>query len=58
MFGGAALLGLGVAATAGPMYRWGLRKAVKEMESALAAVDTSMRSLDIFGDRPRDLGPE
>lgn len=55
--GGALLLGVGVLAAAGPLYRWGLRKAEQEMASSLAAVETSMRALDIFGERLRDLGP-
>jgi hypothetical protein len=47
---GAIALGLGVMAAAGPLYRWEIAKTTQELSSALAAVDASIRSLDIFGE--------
>lgn len=49
---GAALVGAAVLAASGPMYRWEMRKAAKELEDALAAVDGGIRALDIFGEVP------
>ena len=49
---GAVALGLGAMALAGPIYRWEIRKTVEEMNGALNAVDTAIRSLDIFGENP------
>jgi hypothetical protein len=57
MIAGAVVLGLGVLAGAGPVYRWEIRKTVKEMEDALAAIDASMRAFDIFGENPPPLPP-
>ncbi len=57
---GAAVVGAAVLAGAGPVYRWEVRKAAKELEDALAAVDGGIRALDIFGEvpstGPRSLG--
>jgi hypothetical protein len=50
--GGALVLGVGVIVAAGPVYRWGIGKTSDEMDDALAAVDSSIRSLDIFGEPP------
>jgi hypothetical protein len=55
--GGLALAGLlvggvTVMATAGPLYRWEIRKAEAELQAALASVDAALRSIDIFGDAP------
>ena len=52
VLGGALLLGGGVLAAAGPVYRWELRKTTEELDTALAAVDTSIRAIDIFGEVP------
>jgi serine/threonine protein kinase len=49
---GAVVVGVGVMASAGPLYRWEIRKAIKEMEDALTAIDASMRAFDIFGEAP------
>jgi hypothetical protein len=49
---GAVVVGVGVLASAGPLYRWEIRKAIKEMEDALTAIDASMRAFDIFGEAP------
>jgi len=49
---GAVGLGLAALAVSGPIYRWEIRKAVEELNGALAAVDTAIRSLDIFGENP------
>ena len=49
---GALVLGVGVLAAAGPLYRWEIRKTSEELANALAAIDTSIRSLDIFGEAP------
>lgn len=51
--GGVALCGIGCLSLAGVSYRWTIRKAQKELQNALAAIDTSMRAFDIFGDTPR-----
>ncbi len=48
--GGAMLMGLGILSCCGPVYRWELAKATAELDAALAAVDTAIRSTDIFGD--------
>ena len=50
VMGGALALGVGALALSGPMYRWGIRKATDELGAALTAVDTSIRSIDIFGE--------
>lgn len=52
-FGAAALLGLAGLAISGPVYRWEMRKTTDELNAALAAIDTSLRAFDIFGDAPR-----
>lgn len=49
---GALLAGVAVLATAGPLYRWEIRKTEAELQAALAAIDVAMRSIDIFGDVP------
>ncbi len=49
---GAVVLGVGAMAVAGPIYRWEIRKTVEELTGALTAVDTAIRSLDIFGENP------
>jgi hypothetical protein len=46
------LLGVGVLALVGPLYRWEVGKTTQELSNALAAVDTAIRSLDIFGEAP------
>ena len=55
--GGLALAGLlvggvTVMATAGPLYRWEIRKTEAELQAALGAIDAALRSIDIFGDAP------
>ncbi len=50
--GVAAVLGLAALAASGPCYRWEIRKAGAEMQAALAAIETSLRSIDIFGSAP------
>lgn len=57
VIGGALALSVGVIVAAGPVYRWGIDKASGEMSDALAAVDTSIRSFDIFGEAPSALPP-
>jgi eukaryotic-like serine/threonine-protein kinase len=55
--GGAALLGLGSLVFFGPGYRYALRKCTAELNASLTAVDTAIRSVDIFGEslhHPRD----
>lgn len=52
--GGALLLGVGVIAAAGPLYRWEMKKTSEELSAALAAVDNSIRSLDIFGETAQE----
>ena len=54
---GALVVGVGILAGAGPLYRWEIRKAIQEMQDALAAVDASMRAFDIFGEAPPPLPP-
>ncbi len=49
---GALVLGVGVLAVAGPLYRWEIGKTTQELSNALAAVDTAIRSIDIFGETP------
>lgn len=49
---GAVALGVAALAVAGPIYRWEIRKTVEELNGALTAVDTAIRSLDIFGENP------
>jgi hypothetical protein len=49
---GALLAGVAVLATAGPLYRWEIRKAEAELQAALAAIDVALRSIDIFGEAP------
>jgi hypothetical protein len=49
---GALLAAVAVLAAAGPMYRWGIRKTETELQAALAAIDVTMRSIDIFGEAP------
>lgn len=51
---GALVLGVGVIAAAGPLYRWEIRATADELEKALAAVEGSIRSLDIFGETTSD----
>lgn len=48
----AVVVGFGILAGAGPLYRWEIRKAVSELEAALTAIDASMRAFDIFGETP------
>jgi hypothetical protein len=50
--GAAAVTGLAVAACAGPIYRWEIGKTAQELEAALAAVETGIRAMDIFGEAP------
>ena len=45
---GAGVLGMAAMLTSGPMYRWGLREAEKELRAALDAVNASMRVIDVF----------
>jgi hypothetical protein len=47
---GAAAVGVGALASAGPVYRWEIRKTTAELEAALAAIDAGIRALDIFGE--------
>jgi len=49
---GAVLTAVALLATAGPLYRWEIRKTEAELQAALAAIDVAMRSIDIFGDAP------
>jgi eukaryotic-like serine/threonine-protein kinase len=48
----ALLVGMGMVAMTGPLYRWEIRKATEELRAALTAVDASMRAFDVFGDPP------
>jgi len=48
--GGAALLGVGALALVGPGYRYNLRKCTAELNASLGAIDTAIRSVDIFGE--------
>ncbi|MBL0173231.1 MAG: serine/threonine protein kinase [Gemmatimonadaceae bacterium] len=57
VFGGALALGLGLIAVAGPTYRWGIGKTSQELSDALASVDSSIRSIDIFGEAPPPSSP-
>ncbi len=50
--GAAAVLGVAALAISGPIYRWEIGKANEEMSNALAAVETAIRSVDIFGSAP------
>ncbi|HYW30873.1 MAG TPA: serine/threonine-protein kinase [Gemmatimonas sp.] len=50
--GGAIVLGLAAVACVGPLYRWEIRKATTELETALAAVEAGIRAKDIFGEAP------
>lgn len=54
---GAVALGVGAVAVSGPIYRWEIRKTVEELTGALTAVDTAIRSLDIFGENPPPSAP-
>jgi eukaryotic-like serine/threonine-protein kinase len=54
---GAVVLGVGAVAASGPIYRWEIKKTVEELTGALAAVDTAIRSLDIFGENPLPSAP-
>jgi predicted Ser/Thr protein kinase len=47
---GAALGGMGALTFAAPLYRWQVRKSTAELNAALAAIETSMRTIDIFGE--------
>lgn len=47
---GAALGGMGALTFAAPLYRWQVRKSTTELNAALAAIETSMRTIDIFGE--------
>jgi hypothetical protein len=49
---GAALVGFGTALAIAPIHRWALGKVRRELEDTLAAVETSMRAKDIFGEAP------
>ena len=49
---GAMLACVAVLATAGPLYRWEIRKTEAELHAALAAIDVALRSIDIFGEAP------
>ena len=49
---GAMLACVAVLATAGPLYRWEIRKTEAELHAALAAIDVAFRSIDIFGEAP------
>jgi predicted Ser/Thr protein kinase len=53
----ALVVGVGLVAVTGPMYRWEMRKAAAELEAALGAIDASMRAFDIFGEAPPPLPP-
>ena len=44
--------GVTVMATAGPLYRWEIRKTEAELQAALGAIDAALRSIDIFGEAP------
>ena len=50
--GGAAVLGVGSLVFFGPGYRYALRKCTAELQAGLAAIDTAIRSVDIFGESP------
>ena len=50
--GGVAAVGVGCLALTGVTYRWTIGKAQKELANALAAIETSMRAFDIFGEGP------
>jgi hypothetical protein len=52
-FGAAAVVGLAGLALTGPLYRWEVGKTEEELTAALAAVEASIRSFDIFGESPR-----
>lgn len=56
--GGTAVLGLGALALAGPYYRYSLRKCTAELTAGLAAIDTAIRSVDIFGESPPNQQPK
>jgi predicted Ser/Thr protein kinase len=49
---GAAVVGLGTAVAVAPLHRWALGKVRKELEDTLAAIETSVRAHDIFGEAP------
>ena len=55
--GVAAVVGVGVAFTIAPIHRWALGKVRAELEGALAAVETSVRAQDIFGEAPPPVLP-
>jgi predicted Ser/Thr protein kinase len=46
----AVLVGAGMLACTGPLYRWEIRSADEEMTAALAAIDVGLRAVDIFGE--------
>ncbi|MCC6241617.1 MAG: serine/threonine protein kinase [Gemmatimonadaceae bacterium] len=48
-FGGAMLVGVAALALSGPGYRYAMRKSARELEDVLAAIDTSIRAVGIFG---------
>ncbi|MCA0374465.1 MAG: serine/threonine protein kinase [Gemmatimonadetes bacterium] len=50
--GAAALMAVAGVAVTGPMYRWEVRAAAKELDQALGAIAVSMRAQDIFGEAP------
>ena len=52
VFGGWALAGAGAYLLSAPVHRWALRKVRTELEDTLAAIETSVRAQDIFGEAP------
>ena len=52
VLGVGTLFGLAAYAVSAPLYRWEIRKTSCEIERALAAVDASIRAIDIFGEAP------
>ena len=52
VLGSALVVGAGVLAIALPLFRWQLGKMESELAAALAAVDSVLRSRDIFGEAP------
>jgi len=58
--GAAGFLVSGAVATGlmGPLYRWGLKKARAELDSALTAVAGAVRSQDVFGAPPPGRPPQ
>ncbi len=49
---GWAVVGMGSALAVAPLHRWAIRKVRKELEDTLAAIETSVRAQDIFGELP------